>query len=263
MKKNMPVTPQTAALETLNDESSIAPEVQRILSQSGAIKYAKYKLEESKLEIGLMLAEVKRIEDFKAIGFDNFSDYCEKSLDIAPSTAYEILKQVDTLGDTVYKNLKMLGFSFRDMKALRAGKDEAQAEVTDTTITIGDETLDLVPENIKQIKKAIKDMNKALKDARIHTQKEITQRFELEKKVKELEQPKVIEIANDNEYKLRGAAIVQKFDAIISELFDHQKPALIDPIKWSYYYRTLAAINAAWEEQWEYLSNKSLMTEEG
>jgi len=190
--------------------------------KTGAIQYARFKAAEQKTELALMLRSVKEDKEYVDLGYDTFTEYCERELAMSDSQCYEILKQLEALGDVPYENLLKIGISFRDLKSLREGKGSQQVEAAPEgdSITIAGEEVALIPENKPKIKALVKQLNDDLKAAKKDTKAELERRVEIEKKLQEAEKPKVLEVRNLEKFRLEADGLEKEFESILNRLVE-------------------------------------------
>lgn len=193
--------------------------------KTGAIQYARFKRAEQTAELALMLRSVKDGKEYLTLGYKTFTEYCELELGMSDSQCYEILKQLDALGDSPYQALLRIGLSFRDLKSLREGKATQKVETTPEgdSIKIAGKEVALVPENKDEIMSLVKGLKDDLKAAKQDAKAEAKRRVEAEEKLKEAEEPKVIEVKSLEKFKLDAEALEQEFGSLIYRISELTK----------------------------------------
>jgi hypothetical protein len=195
---------------------------------------------------------------YKKLGYTDFKRFVKERLGISGSLVYDVLQQRERLGATVYEALIACQLDYKVIKAIASPGVAESGE--GPALKIGDKKIDIIPENKTAIQSAVKEILDEIRVAKKDTIAEMEMRVKAQNELEALKKVKTVEIPDDKEYKHQGDVITQKFDALIADLREHQRPALVDVKKWGIYRRSLAVMNAAWEDAWDFL-NSSVVEE--
>lgn len=146
-----------------NEDNTQADQQEKLkitLKAAGAVIYGLYKAKETNKELAVILTILKENGSYKELGYPDFGDFVQKEIGISPAKAYELTKQVNSLGDNTYSNLNKIGIGYNAMKALRKGIEEQTVQTEDdgNYIEIGEDIIEIKPENSQYIKDAIKNL---------------------------------------------------------------------------------------------------------
>jgi hypothetical protein len=215
-KEEEAITLEKVNDDITQDDSESLEIFKDAMKAAGALTYGRHKLQEMHGDFIVMLNNLKEKCDFSVFGYRDFSDFCEKELNISGSKAYELTKQIKSLGEPTYEALKKIGMGYRDIRALRKGKEQEKIDTEDTGELIVDgETIEIIPQNKDRIKEVIKKIEKEKADFKKSADDEAKLRIEIQEKLNE---KTTIRDQNPSDYELECSKFLIQVKSLLGEI---------------------------------------------
>lgn len=228
---NQPDQPQTLQMDTLPDFKKMKSASEMV----GAFKGFSIQADFSRIIQGRLIEEMKAGKRYQDLGYNNFDDFCKNELKISPATAYNIMKERNTLGIVASEALQRIGLKPKDLKILTQLKADDEIETSENKIKIDDNLeIEINSDNVPLIREVIDKIKKEKAKQKKELEKLSKSHDENSKKIQELEErlnaPIPVEIG---EFEKSLEPFKVQFDTLYGNLDRLKKQVENDPEKLS------------------------------